>query len=147
MHRPPGALPEPQFLAGCTRKNDCAAACPVDAITPVQEGPGAGTPQIRAAERACVSCTDTPCITACGPGVLTLSRGVKMGTARIAPSACVAYRGVVCTSCVNRCPVPGAMELAYGRPRILEAACTGCGVCHEVCPAPRNAVLLFPGID
>lgn len=147
VHRPPGALPEAQFLAGCTRKNDCANACPVDAITQVADGPGAGTPQIRASERACISCEDTPCISACGPGVLTLARGVKMGTAKIAPSACIAYRGVLCTSCVDRCPVPGAMELVHGRPRILADACTGCGVCHEVCPAPRNAVLLVPGID
>ena len=147
VHRPPGALPEAQFLAGCTRKNDCAEACPVDAITQVADGPAAGTPQIRASERACVSCADTPCITACGPGALTLARGVKMGTAKIAPSACIAYRGQLCTSCVDRCPIPGAMELVHGRPRILADACTGCGVCHEVCPAPRNAVLLSPGID
>jgi ferredoxin-type protein NapG len=147
IHRPPGALPEAEFLAGCTRKNDCALACPVEAIAPIQDGPAAGTPQIRASVTACISCEDTPCITACGPGVLTLSRGVKMGTAKIAPSACIAYRGVLCTSCVDRCPVPGAMELVHGRPRILADACTGCGVCHEVCPAPRNAVLLVPGID
>jgi ferredoxin len=147
LHRPPGALPEAQFLAGCTRKNDCAAACPVDAITQVPDGPAAGTPEIRASVKACISCADTPCITACGPGVLTLARGVKMGTAKIAPSACLAYRGVACTSCVDDCPVPGAMELAHGRPRIIASACTGCGVCHQVCPAPRNAVLLVPGID
>ena len=147
IHRPPGALPEHEFLAGCTRKNDCALACPVEAIAPIADGPAAGTPQIHASVTACISCEDTPCITACGPGVLTLARGVKMGTAKIAPSACIAYRGVLCTSCVDRCPVPGAMELVHGRPRIFADVCTGCGVCHEVCPAPRNAVLLVPGID
>ena len=147
IHRPPGALPEPEFLAGCTRKNDCAEACPVQAIAQVVDGPGAGTPEIHASREACISCEDTPCISACGPGVLTLARGVKMGIAKIAPSACIAYRGVLCTTCVDRCPVPGALELLHGRPRINGAACTGCGVCHQVCPAPRNAVLLIPGID
>lgn len=149
VHRPPGALPETLFLAGCTRKNDCAVACPVHAIVPMpaEAGTAAGTPQIHASVKACVSCADTPCITACGPGVLTLARGVKMGTAKIAASACLAYRGTSCTSCVDECPVPGAMEVVYGRPRILADACTGCGVCHQVCPAPRNAVLMVPGID
>lgn len=144
-HRPPGALAEPDFLATCTRGNDCAVACPVDAIAPIPDGPEAGTPRIDATRHACVSCVDTPCITACGPGALTLARGVKMGTARIAVSACLAYRGTDCTACVDDCPVPGAMTLTNGRPRIVADVCTGCGVCRQVCPAPKNAVLLSPG--
>lgn len=146
IHRPPGALAEPDFLATCTRGNDCAVACPVDAIAPIEHGPEAGTPRIDATRRACVSCVDTPCITACGPGALTLARGVKMGTAKIAVSACLAYRGTGCTACVDDCPVPGAMTLTNGRPRIVADACTGCGVCRQVCPAPKNAVLLTPGV-
>ena len=30
------------------------------------------------------------------------------------------------------------------RPHIVEETCTGCGVCHFVCPAPENAVIIMP---
>lgn len=47
-----------------------------------------------------------------------------------------------CSACVERCPVPGAMKKERGLPMVVADACTGCGVCQEVCPAPRNAVLI-----
>ncbi|HYG36210.1 MAG TPA: 4Fe-4S binding protein [Clostridia bacterium] len=49
-----------------------------------------------------------------------------------------------CAACVERCPVPGAMKLSQGMPQVVADACTGCGICHQVCPAPVNAVLLLP---
>ena len=50
-----------------------------------------------------------------------------------------------CSACLERCPVPGAMRSERGLPWVIADTCTGCGVCQEVCPAPRNAVLLLPG--
>ena len=49
-----------------------------------------------------------------------------------------------CAVCVERCPVPGALRVTNGMPSVVPEACTGCGICHEVCPAPANAVLLLP---
>lgn len=49
-----------------------------------------------------------------------------------------------CAACVERCPVPGAMQLTNGLPSVVPDVCTGCGICHEVCPAPTNAVLMLP---
>jgi len=49
-----------------------------------------------------------------------------------------------CSACVERCPVPGAMKKERGMPMVVADVCTGCGICHEVCPAPRNAVLMLP---
>ena len=57
---------------------------------------------------------------------------------------CLAYQHSFCSSCVERCPVPGAIVLERGLPRVNAAACTGCRICHDVCPAPRNAILLKP---
>lgn len=57
---------------------------------------------------------------------------------------CLAYQRSFCSTCVERCPVPGAITVENGIPRVNASACTGCGVCHEVCPAPRNAVLMLP---
>lgn len=49
-----------------------------------------------------------------------------------------------CTVCVERCPVPGALQVTRGMPSVVADKCTGCGVCFEVCPAPRKAVLMLP---
>lgn len=49
-----------------------------------------------------------------------------------------------CSVCLERCPVPGALRLVNGMPMVVPDACTGCAVCHQVCPAPTNAVLLLP---
>lgn len=49
-----------------------------------------------------------------------------------------------CAACVERCPVSGAMTKERGMPMVVADVCTGCGICHDVCPAPRNAVLLMP---
>lgn len=48
-----------------------------------------------------------------------------------------------CSACVERCPVPGAMKKERGMPMVVADLCTGCGICQDVCPAPRNAVLLL----
>jgi Pyruvate/2-oxoacid:ferredoxin oxidoreductase delta subunit len=49
-----------------------------------------------------------------------------------------------CSVCVERCPVPGAISTERGLPMVSADACTGCGICHEVCPAPRKAILMLP---
>jgi Na+-translocating ferredoxin:NAD+ oxidoreductase RNF subunit RnfB len=49
-----------------------------------------------------------------------------------------------CAVCVERCPVPGAMQVMNGMPSVVPDACTGCGICQQVCPAPTNAVLMLP---
>lgn len=145
IRRPPGAVPEARFLAECTRCNACIEACPVHAITlaPARYRQAAGTP-ILEPTAACVMCPDTPCIRACEPGVLRADRPLKMGTAWIDRSNCLAHRGTLCTVCSERCPVPGAIRLDHGRPVIQEAVCTGCGLCATVCPAPVNAIAILP---
>ena len=56
---------------------------------------------------------------------------------------CLAYTSF-CSVCAERCPVPGAMKVDKGIPMVVTDTCTGCGVCHDVCPAPTNAVLVIP---
>ncbi|MEX2581404.1 MAG: 4Fe-4S binding protein [Verrucomicrobiales bacterium] len=55
---------------------------------------------------------------------------------------CLAWQGSLCSVCVERCPVDGAIPTEKGRPRIVPDLCTGCRICHDVCPAPKNAVFL-----
>ena len=146
IFRPPGAIEERQFLAGCTRCNDCSAACPHQAIVPVAARLGAiaGTPTIEADTAACQMCEDFPCIAACKPGVLTNRIPPIVGTAMITAHLCLAHHGTTCTVCSERCPVDGAISVVTGKPTVNEDACTGCGVCRYVCPAPENAIHLMP---
>lgn len=55
---------------------------------------------------------------------------------------CLAYQGSVCFTCSERCPEEDAITLDKGIPTVHADICTGCGVCHDLCPAPRNAVLM-----
>ncbi len=149
VHRPPGAVDERSFLAGCTRCGECITACPVSAIVlaPAKFREAAGTPMIDPHHAPCVMCADTPCITACEPRVLRAEQPRKMGVAWIQTMACLAHTGTFCTVCSERCPVEGAIEVREGKPKIREDACTGCGVCASVCPAPVNAVVVMPLAD
>jgi len=149
IHRPPGAIDEVSFLAGCTRCNECVTACPVGAIVhaPAKFRAAAGTPMIDPHTAACIMCTDTPCITACKPGVLRADQPRAMGVAWIQTMACLAHTGSFCTVCSEQCPVPGAIEVHACKPTIRPDACTGCGVCANVCPAPTNAIVVMPLAD
>lgn len=55
---------------------------------------------------------------------------------------CLAWQGSFCSVCVERCPIPGAIVTEMGKPRVVPDLCTGCKICHDVCPAPKNAVFL-----
>ncbi len=55
---------------------------------------------------------------------------------------CLAYQGSFCSVCSERCPENGAIVVEQGKPRVNPDFCTGCKICHEVCPAPKNAVFL-----
>jgi ferredoxin-type protein NapG len=146
VHRPPGAVDERAFLRDCTRCDACIEACPHDAIVhaPPRLRQASGTPMIDPARQPCWMCQDFPCIAACEPGVLRPDQPLRMGRAMIVEQTCLAHQGTFCTVCSERCPVPGAIVLSGGKPRVVEERCTGCGVCFHVCPAPQNAVIAMP---
>ena len=145
-HRPPHAVPESEFVAGCTKCDACIQACPPHAIfrAPQSEGMLAEFPIIDAETQPCIMCEDLPCVPACEAGVLRFDAPVSMALAVIHPETCLAFLGKVCTECVDQCPVTDAMTMEAGKPVINGEACTGCGVCLYVCPAQPNTIELLP---
>jgi len=139
--RPPGALPESQFLSVCTRCTACQEVCPYQSIRRL--GPEfvgvEGTPAIIPDESPCYLCADMPCITACEPrALLPIPRNdIRMGLAVIDESTCYVAQRQPCDYCVKRCPLRdeaiGWDESGF--PRVVEDGCTGCGVCAYLCPA------------
>ena len=72
-HRPPHAVSESEFIAGCTKCDACIEVCPPHAIfrTPDSEGMLAGLPIIDALTQPCLMCSDLPCVPVCEAGVLS----------------------------------------------------------------------------
>jgi ferredoxin-type protein NapG len=143
--RPPGAIPEEQFLITCYRCGSCADACPADAITMVQSQDEnlKGTPHIDPDARGCPMCDKIACVSACPSGALRpVDRfAVRIGLARVDERLCMRTRGGDCRICVDKCPL-GDAAIALdkrGRVQIADPAgsgrgCTGCGTCQELCP-------------
>ncbi|MFG0315692.1 MAG: 4Fe-4S dicluster domain-containing protein [Planctomycetota bacterium JB042] len=78
------------------------------------------------------------------PPVADAAPAAGDGVAVVMAWGCLAFRGTVCSVCVERCPVEGALRLEAGRPVVDADVCTGCGDCVDVCPAPTRAVVVRP---
>lgn len=97
--RPPGALPEKDFLALCIKCGQCLQVCPYHSIELADfgTGHGVGTPYIDANVRGCYACEAVPCVLACPSGALDhhteKSTDIKMGIAVLEhPRTCLAVR-------------------------------------------------------
>ncbi len=143
--RPPGSLPESEFLTTCQRCQACVRACEpgVLRVLPARAGVAAGTPVLEPENGPCQMCPELPCASACPSGALKpvpLSR-VAIGMAWLAPARCVAFQGQECRVCLEVCPVEGkAILFEGGVPSIQEARCTGCGLCSFGCIAHPTAI-------
>lgn len=158
--RPPGALPEDEFLARCIRCGRCGEACPNECIAPLRgrtAGVAQGTPHIRPREQACMLCSridgDTlKCTAACPTGALRLvhksevEARVQMGIAEIDLALCYSYNDYTCGVCGMACPF-GAEALRIGmreRPQVTADACVGCGACERACIRYPQAIRVTP---
>ena len=147
--RPPGALPEPGFLAACTRCGYCIEACPAHAIVPAPATAGlaAATPTIEPASQPCIACEGMFCAAVCPTGALILPADgwahEKLGTLALDTERCIAFQGIECGVCARACPVGAtALDLdEQGRPVILDG-CVGCGVCVRACVTSPSSLTL-----
>ncbi len=72
--RPPGAVDEKEFLAKCTRCNECVKVCPEQLIRKIVDArsPAHLTPVLDVRRSACRMCEDFPCVRACAPAALVM---------------------------------------------------------------------------
>lgn len=148
--RPPGAVPEAEFLRRCIRCNKCAQVCPYGSIVMahVDAGLDYGTPVIRARSVPCYLCMKCPPVCPSGAleNALTEKRAVRMGVAVIDESRCLPYAGIICRACFEHCPMyREAITLRDEMyPEVHADSCVGCGICEYYCPAEEVAITVRP---
>ncbi|MDR2689602.1 MAG: ferredoxin-type protein NapG [Azoarcus sp.] len=161
--RPPGALPEDEFLAACTRCGLCVRDCPYDILKLAVPGDPVptGTPYFTARNIPCEMCEDIPCIKPCptgalDPGLTDIAQS-RMGLAvLIDHETCLNFLGLRCDVCYRVCPViDKAITLerqhnarsdrhAMLLPTVHSAHCTGCGKCEAACVLDEAAIRVLP---
>lgn len=168
--RPPGALPEEEFLSACIRCGRCSDACPNRCIVAFTSDtarehalvPGRrqlGTPVLFPRRQACMLCNGAHgenllCTEACPSGALQLTSkapaaildGVHMGTAEVDTNICYSFNGASCGVCVRACPFEGSALRAgmWEKPLVDPAVCVGCGLCERSCVHYPQAIRVRP---
>lgn len=148
--RPPGALPEGEFMARCIKCARCIDVCPTDVLEPLGIERGllqARTPHLNFANDRCTFCDKCRevCPTAAIGAVDPQAPGQgRIGAAILHEDRCLAFLETSsCGICVEACPY-GALSFDAGRrPVVDEAKCNGCGECVRICPA--NVFTSFSG--
>lgn len=144
--RPPGALPEPDFLSTCSRCKACVNVCPAECIVIDRLGiRGNGVPYIDPDVMACVLCDGLLCMQECPSGALlpTPLSDIDMGTAVWREQLCLRTHGEDCVICVSECPVGEmALRLNGNAIEVLPDGCTGCGMCQHVCPTSPKSIFV-----
>ncbi len=163
--RPPGSLPEDDFLTLCQRCGLCMKACPTNVINPALTEAGmAGfwTPRLIMTMGYC-EYTCTLCGGVCPTGAIEnisvkekIGRPIKIGSAYVDRGRCLPWSGnAPCIVCEEHCPTsPKAIYLKEERmvapdgkamtvqlPFVDLRKCTGCGICENKCPVRGLAAI------
>jgi NAD-dependent dihydropyrimidine dehydrogenase PreA subunit len=158
--RPPGSVPEEQFLQLCIRCGECFRACPNDVLQPLgfQQGlEGLWTPQVVAdwsgCEASCNNCGQVCPTGAIRPLPLEEKRVARIGWAVVNRNTCLPHAGRgECQLCVDECTAAGYRAIEFVHvgtqvdaaggpiedtgflaPAVLPEKCVGCGLCQTRC--------------
>lgn len=151
--RPPGAMPEDQFVSLCSRCGNCTRACPSKIISPdlmPDDWLGLFAPRVAFGEDFCrYDCRR--CTEVCPSGAIArLSLEEKqqfvIGLAAVNRKECLLANGLECGYCLGACPCE-AIEIVHEAENPLPAVrtdrCIGCGACESVCPVgPPKAIVV-----
>lgn len=148
--RPPGALPEDQFVAICTGCGKCLKVCPNNALqSTLLEAGLAGlytprlVPRIGYCEELCNFCGRVCPTEAIRPTPVEEKRLIQMGVAHINKTRCIAWdTDKICLVCNEQCSYQAIVGDEKKRPIIKEEKCTGCGICENKCPVDGESAII-----
>ncbi len=116
-------------------------ACPESILRP----DSAGRPLVAFDGGECTFCGK--CADACNEGVFDPGRLPPWDLKAAFQPGCLQDHGISCQLCRDMCPTSAIRvdltKRPFGRLKIDETACTGCGACLAVCPQNALAVT-FP---
>jgi len=162
--RPPGALPEEDFVGHCVRCGECMKVCIGNALQPtfLQAGlEGMFSPVLVARNGYCeFNCT--LCGQVCPTGAirklsLQEKQKIKIGHAFFDKNRCLPYaKAIPCIVCEEHCPTPDKAikfraanvlnsrgeKISVKQPFINDELCIGCGICETRCPLPGKSAVL-----
>jgi NAD-dependent dihydropyrimidine dehydrogenase PreA subunit len=155
--RPPGALPEPEFLAACTRCGACVGACLTGGLQHsfLEAGiEGIWTPILVGRRGGCESECNL-CGKVCNTQAIRFlsleeKKETVVGRAVVDRDLCIAWKEErLCYICDEICPY-GSVEFTsepgatIEKPKVLPDKCTGCGLCEWKCPVSPPAIYVTP---
>jgi len=156
--RPPGALPESEFLTTCIRCGECMKSCLTNTLQPsLWEGGLAGlwTPKLEvrfaACEQECNVCGKVCPTQAIRSVSLEEKTHAKLGTAVLRKEMCLVWaQDKLCLICDEICPYHAIVFRTvdgYRRPFVVASHCNGCGYCEQRCPVEGDSAIVVMPID
>jgi MauM/NapG family ferredoxin protein len=154
--RPPGSLPEPEFLARCIRCGECMKTCKTNGLQPADLEcgfDGLWTPHLvprhGPCEDKCNMCGHVCPTQAIRALPLPEKQFVKLGTAVIDRHRCIAWeQEKLCLICAEICPIHAIDSMVvdnfkgpFKRPFVTDDKCIGCGYCEKACPVQGRAAI------
>jgi ferredoxin-type protein NapF len=155
--RPPGALPEAEFLTTCIRCGECMKSCLTNTLQPcLWEGGLAGlwTPKLdfrfAACEQECNVCGKVCPTQAIRSLDLEEKTHAKLGTAILKKEVCLVWaQDKLCLICDEICPYDAIVFRTidgYRRPFVVASRCNGCGYCEQRCPVEGDSAIVVAPI-
>ena len=155
--RPPGALPEADFLATCVRCGECMKSCLTNTLQPTlwESGlAGLWTPKLdlrfAACEQECNVCGKVCPTQAIRSLNLEEKTHAKVGTAILKKEMCLVWaQDKLCLICDEICPYDAIVFRTvegYRRPFVIASRCNGCGYCEQRCPVEGDSAIVVAPI-
>ncbi|MHB9038053.1 MAG: 4Fe-4S binding protein [Armatimonadota bacterium] len=153
--RPPGSLPEDEFVDRCVRCSECMKVCPTNGLQPALAEAGIEglwtpvlVPRIGECTQNCNLCSQVCSTKAISPFEIAEKPHIFIGRAVIDRSHCIAWNSgkqcLVCDECCSYHAVGWKSVDGVRRPFIDEQKCVGCGICENACPIqPMAAIRVF----
>lgn len=150
--RPPGSLPEPDFLDRCIRCSLCTKVCPTGGLQPAISEAGISglwtpvlVPRIGYCAQQCTACGDVCPTSAIAPFKIEEKNAIYIGQASIDQSTCLVWaQGKECLVCDEMCPykaIRWKTEDGVLKPLVDHGICVGCGMCEHKCPVQPHAAI------
>ena len=151
--RPPGAIPETEFLRTCIRCGECMKSCLTNTLQPsLWESGFSGLwtpkmePRLAPCDQNCNVCGKVCPTQAIRSISLEEKTHAKVGTAVLRKEMCLVWaQNKLCLICDEICPYNAIVFRpveGYRRPVVVASKCNGCGFCEQRCPVKGDSAII-----